>query len=392
MFKTILNTSEHYTIDVISKVSSIIRKIEHDELSLPNLDDLRGAALALARLQQVYRLNIQHMINGRLYNHPSSTRLTILDCVRVANESFHESKYSNAWQWYSAAMRLSNNPDMRQHITDLMEPIVSEHDEQHADNTWNHEYWPRPLSEDRNQIAWDTHYFQLCRGDNHMTAEERSRLRCHYNNRGDPWLVLQPVKYEELHYNPEMYLFHEVIQDTEIEVIKIKAKEKLERSLVGGITASAVSNIRVSHTGWLWNNTHPVLEALAHRISAITGLKVYEGENADNVNGAGEALQVLSYGIGGHYNYHMDTLWKDQPEDTWEERGKNNLQAGDRLATWMFYLSDVADGGRTAFPKAGVGVAPIKGAAVFWYNIQPNGIANPRTEHGGCPVLRGHKW
>lgn len=32
--------------------------------------------------------------------------------------------------------------------------------------------------------------------------------------------------------------------------------------------------------------------------------------NADNV-----ALKVLSYGVGGHYIYHVDVLFKNLPED-----------------------------------------------------------------------------
>ena len=42
---------------------------------------------------------------------------------------------------------------------------------------------------------------------------------------------------------------------------------------------------------------------------------------------------------------------------------------GNRLATVMFYLTDL-QGGRTAFPSLGVSVQPRAGSAVFWYNLQ----------------------
>ena len=31
-------------------------------------------------------------------------------------------------------------------------------------------------------------------------------------------------------------------------------------------------------------------------------------------------------------------------------------------------------------------------AALFWYNYTPDGKPDPRTKHGGCPVLYGQKW
>ena len=71
---------------------------------------------------------------------------------------------------------------------------------------------------------------------------------------------------------------------------------------------------------------------------------------------------------------------------------EKNMFIGDRIATWMFYMSDVGEGGRTVFPRIGAGVRPEAGSAVFWYNILDNGQADRLTLHGACPVLFGTKW
>ena len=55
-------------------------------------------------------------------------------------------------------------------------------------------------------------------------------------------------------------------------------------------------------------------------------------------------------------------------------------------------MSDVPAGGRTVFPRAGAGVAPIGGSAVFWYNLKKSGDPDTMTLHGACPILYGTKW
>ena len=58
----------------------------------------------------------------------------------------------------------------------------------------------------------------------------------------------------------------------------------------------------------------------------------------------------------------------------------------------ILQLNSVPAGGRTVFPRIGVGVAPTEGAAVFWYNVHDTGEPDRLTLHGACPVLYGSKW
>ncbi|RXG56831.1 Prolyl 4-hydroxylase subunit alpha-2 [Armadillidium vulgare] len=108
-------------------------------------------------------------------------------------------------------------------------------------------------------------------------------------------------------------------------------------------------------------------------IEALTGLITRK-------NLAGEPLQVGNYGTGGLYNPHPDFLIL--PEEA----------TGNRIATFMYYLSDVEKGGATVFPHLGVYLQPKKGSAAFWYNLKKSGVGIYDTFHGGCPVVIGSKW
>merc|ERR1712077_116553 len=50
-------------------------------------------------------------------------------------------------------------------------------------------------------------------------------------------------------------------------------------------------------------------------------------------------LQVSNYGIGGHYEPHFDFARRE------EKNAFASLGTGNRIATWLFYLSDVDMGG-----------------------------------------------
>ena len=65
---------------------------------------------------------------------------------------------------------------------------------------------------------------------------------------------------------------------------------------------------------------------------------------------------------------------------------------GDRIVTFMVYLSKVEMGGGTVFPRAGVSLEPIKGAAAVWFNLYKSGEEDDNLRHAGCPVLYGSKW
>ena len=60
----------------------------------------------------------------------------------------------------------------------------------------------------------------------------------------------------------------------------------------------------------------------------------------------------------------------------------------------MAWLKDTEAGGGTAYVVPGYEgvVMPEKGAAAFWYDLKANGYIDVKSQHYGCPVLKGSKW
>lgn len=147
------------------------------------------------------------------------------------------------------------------------------------------------------------------------------------------------------------------------------------------------------------DESHTAVSRLSERIAAATGLSLSSSED----------LQVVNYGVGGYYSPHFDfSRDADGGAASWEG------STGQRLATWLIYLSRVPRGGATVFKRLGFEVKPDPGMALFWYNV-PRTVAvghvasetnlsagcsckpsktlgDERTEHGACPVLVGSKW
>jgi prolyl 4-hydroxylase len=147
---------------------------------------------------------------------------------------------------------------------------------------------------------------------------------------------------------------------------------------------------------FLGRGQDPVIAAIEDRIALHTAIPASHGEG----------LQVLHYAPGELYEPHFDSF-HDQ---------HSTKNGGQRIATMLMYLSDVEEGGETVFPssadkpgsvvnaapgsggagspcaRAGVAVAPRAGDALLFYSLTPDGRVDPKSLHGGCPVLRGDKW
>lgn len=56
---------------------------------------------------------------------------------------------------------------------------------------------------------------------------ESKHLMCDYFTNGNPYYLLQPVKREEVFKAPKIVMFHDVVTDKEIEIIKYLAQPKV---------------------------------------------------------------------------------------------------------------------------------------------------------------------
>ena len=123
------------------------------------------------------------------------------------------------------------------------------------------------------------------------------------------------IKVEEAFKKPQLVVFHEFLSDSEIEVIKTLAEPKLKRATVqNSVTGNLeTAKYRISKSAWLTNREHQVVQRISQRISYATGLDLSTAEE----------LQVVNYGIGGHYEPHYDFARREE-KDAFKSLGKSS--------------------------------------------------------------------
>jgi len=403
--------------------------LERQSLGLrwPKNEDLNGAAVGLLRLQDTYRLDTSSLADGVLNGKYYGPHLSAQDCFELGRQSYNNGDYFHTNIWMEEAIKqLSKEKEQTIRKSDILEylafaayksgnlrkaakltiELVSmepEHPRAHG----NLDYYKRELAkyganlqqrgedglgdpdelvnvmkELRNREAElgeeRSNYERLCRGEDFISADKSSSLKCSYNFGRHPFMKLCPAKMEEVYDKPRIVIFHGMITDQEIETIKILATPRFRRATVQNqITGELeTANYRVSKTAWLKESEHKHVASIYKKAHQLTGLNMETSEE----------LQVSNYGIGGHYEPHFDFARKE------EKNAFSSLGTGNRIATWLMYESDVEQGGYTVFPNLGISLKPKKGDVAFWYNLFANGEGDEMTRHAACPVLAGTKW
>ncbi|WP_354685562.1 2OG-Fe(II) oxygenase [Cupriavidus necator] len=179
--------------------------------------------------------------------------------------------------------------------------------------------------------------------------------------------------------SPRIRLFQQLLTGDECDALVALSRGRLARSPVVNPDTGDENLIdaRTSMGAMFQVGEHALISRIEARIAAVTGVPAEHGEG----------LQILNYKPGGEYQPHFDYFNPQRPGEA-----RQLSVGGQRIATLVIYLNTPAAGGATAFPRVGLEVAPVKGNAVYFSYLLPDGALDDRTLHAGLPVASGEKW
>eukprot|EP00053_Salpingoeca_punica_P009642 m.86709 g.86709 ORF g.86709 m.86709 type:complete len:547 (+) comp15104_c0_seq2:109-1749(+) len=388
---------------------------------LPSREDLQGVAMAFLRLQRTYDVPVTRLLsNGRPQDYLyvgqvahdqgdwACARLWLMQGLAVANVStdraeilidlydylayaelqlgnmtealrysqlllalspFHERILRNV-QEYRRALQEQAAENQTQGQGQQQQQVQNQVKQQQVQQELQPNYDADNLL-GRNATEMEN-FRRLCRMEQLYKSPHPLTCRLYHYNK--PHLFYRPFKVEHVRVGVvNMKVFRDFATPKECQTLKDVAINRLKRAVAFQANVFQPTDFRISTVHWLGEEEHPLVSTINNRIQEATNL---------NISSA-ESLQISNYGMGGHYEPHLDH----------HGERSDDMPDGDRLATFMIYLSPVSAGGATAFPRLGVRVPPSAGDAAFWHNIDlRDNSGNSNTLHGGCPVLAGSKW
>jgi prolyl 4-hydroxylase len=184
------------------------------------------------------------------------------------------------------------------------------------------------------------------------------------------------------------------------QLIELAQQQGLKGSTVfsgGNMTANRQreGSTRSSSNAWLARSSMNVTDQIYRRAAALLQIdeSLLQAPMGDDVHAhqhaTAESLQIVNYQKGQSYSAHHDFVYPPV---------SHRLQPT-RFATLLFYLNDDFEGGHTVFPRAvnahhheGISIEPVRGTAVLFYNMLPDGNVDDLSQHSGEPVESGEKF
>ncbi|KAH8338895.1 hypothetical protein KR059_008623, partial [Drosophila kikkawai] len=360
----------------------LTNKVVLDELVayIPDSQDFLEAGLGIQRIEKIYGLRIDDLAKGFLQDKQYSIRFTFRDCLAMGNLMFQQGDFLAAAKWYRMASKLEPKEDnkilkkilgdptdylKRQYLKALFvygkfyilnriipllitisasvfsgdslsnDEALAKVEKKFADiDSGDIDEFYLKLTKPENDIELEKQLYEMkrsptdfekgCRGE----FQSKSRLTCSYNHTTTPFLRLAPLKMEEISRNPYIVMYHDVLYDSEIEVLKGQS-DGFNNGFADEKNGSIIRDIVARHV-------------------------------------------VLFYvSRGNHFKicYFYIVI-------------KINV---------ILQASDVAQGGATVFPELKISIFPRKGSAIWWYNLYNNGTTDTRSKHSVCPVIKGDR-
>lgn len=179
--------------------------------------------------------------------------------------------------------------------------------------------------------------------------------------------------------SPALIVFDDFLSIEECDQLIDIAKPRLKPSTITDPVSgkTVVSENRSSDGMFFRLGENALVERIERRIADLLGMPVEKGEG----------LQVLNYRPGAESAPHFDFLTPGNAENN-----ASIARSGQRVSTMVMYLNDVADGGGTFFPEAGLTVVPKKGSALYFEYCNDMNQLDGKSLHAGGRVLQGEKW
>lgn len=176
----------------------------------------------------------------------------------------------------------------------------------------------------------------------------------------------------------KIYEYKNFLCPDECKALMQIADKKVRRSCVANPKDEAItSDYRTSWTADLEWNKNNFINQIDMKISRALHLYPF----------LGEMIQIQRYNPGQYYKEHCDYF-----HPMTKEYGVYTEWMGQRTWTFMVYLNDVEEGGETYFKHLNLKIKPERGKAVFWSNLYPFGLPNPKTMHEALPPVSGDKY
>lgn len=165
-------------------------------------------------------------------------------------------------------------------------------------------------------------------------------------------------------YNPDIYIFDDVLSNEECNIIIEKYIDNLSDSLISGTM--------------IGKNANDFMTIIEDRIMKLVGWDIDKTEPF-NLMRYKESAEI----IPPHYD------WFDF---TNTEIRKAFSSGGQRVGTIIQFLTDIVEGGRVEFPKLGLSIAPKAGRMIYISNINKEGKVDENSFYGENNVMTGHKF